>query len=58
MDNYHSGIKRELKEKFMILEDSRAESLKNAFHRAEASLRLKNIDPFEAFESIDEAAEN
>lgn len=55
LDNYHSGIKRQLKEKFLALEDSRAENLKQAFQRAESALYLKsNIDPFEAFQDLDE----
>lgn len=54
LDNYHSGIKGVLKEKFLVLEDSSGESLKDAFARAEASLHLKNnIDVFEVFKNID-----
>jgi hypothetical protein len=55
LDNYHSGIKRALQEKFLEIDDTRSESLKDAFRRAEVSLRLKaNIDPFEEFADLDE----
>ncbi len=55
LDNRHSGIKGVLKEKFLVLKDSRADSLNDAFTRAETSLRLRNdIDVFEAFKNLDE----
>jgi hypothetical protein len=55
LDNWHSGIKGVLKERFMGLEDARAESLKAAFQKAENVLRLKGstIDPFETFKELD-----
>jgi len=59
LDNRHSGIKGALKEKFLTLEDSRADSLNGAFSRAEASLRLRNdIDVFEIFKNLDEAGQD
>jgi hypothetical protein len=55
LDNYHSRIKGVLKEKFLVLEDSRADSLRGVFMRAEASLRLRNdIDVFETFKDLDD----
>jgi hypothetical protein len=55
LDNYHSGIKRGLKEKFLTLDDSTGESLNDAFARAEASLHLRNsIDVFEIFKNLDQ----
>jgi hypothetical protein len=55
LDGYHSGIKGQLKEKFLSLNDSRADSLKQAFQRAESALNLRaSVDPFEAFQNLDE----
>jgi len=54
LGNRHSKIKGALKDKFITLPDTTADSLNDAFARAEASLRLKNdIDPFETFRNLD-----
>ena len=52
LDNYHSGIKRVLREKFMTLEDHSVKSLKTAFEAAESRLSLKGVDPFTIFEDL------
>lgn len=53
LDNYHSGIKKVLQERFMRPEDRSTKSLRTAFELAEASLSLKgNIDPFATFEEL------
>lgn len=58
LDNYHSGIKRVIDEKFLSLPDSRTESLNESFRRAEASLYLKEtIDVFEIFKDLDDRVE-
>lgn len=54
LDNYHSGIKGVLKERFMSLPEARAESLRTAFRKAEGAVHLKNtLDPFETFKELD-----
>ena len=54
LDNYHSGIKKALTDKFLVLQDSSEESLNDAFARAESSLRLSNsIDVFGVFGNLD-----
>ncbi len=55
LGNRRSRIKSVLDEKFMTLSDGSTESLKTAFGRAEAVLRLgAQIDPFEAFKDLNE----
>jgi hypothetical protein len=59
LSNYRSKIKSALDEKFMTLEDRSIESLKAAFGRAEAVLRLgAQIDSFEAFKDLDERTDD
>jgi hypothetical protein len=54
VSNHRSWIKGAIAEKFLGLPDRRSESLKAAFGRAEASLRLGgDIDVFGAFEELD-----
>jgi len=55
----NSGIKRELKGRFIKLGDSRVETLDEAFSRAESALRLRdNLDPFEVFLDFDDEFDN
>ncbi len=59
LDNRHSGIKGEIDEKFLDLEDKSEVSLKGAFERAQNSLRLgNNIDVFETFKNLDNDQDN
>ena len=54
LDNYHSGIKREIKDKFMLIENPNSEKINSAFRRITASLNLSDqIDVFEVFRSLD-----
>ncbi len=58
LNNYNSGIKGALQEKFLSLDNTKSESLKAAFKRAETTLGLKDtIDVFEAFGRVDKASE-
>jgi hypothetical protein len=54
LDNYHSGIKRALKERFLSLEETKAETLRDAFRRAAWDTGLKeSINVFAAFGDVD-----
>jgi hypothetical protein len=54
LDNYHSGIKREIQDKFIPIEEPNAENIDTAFRRIAASLHLDDqIDVFEVFGSLD-----
>jgi AIPR protein len=54
LDNYHSGIKREVEDKFMPIENPNSEKINSAFRRMESSLRLSDqIDVFAVFGSLD-----
>jgi hypothetical protein len=51
---YRSSIKAVLKDYFLTLGDSHEKSLRDAFKRAEAKLRLRNdVDPFTVFKGLD-----
>jgi hypothetical protein len=54
LDNYRSGIKREIRDKFMPIENPNSENINSAFRRITASLSLSDqIDVFEVFRSLD-----
>ena len=58
LDNRHSGIKGQIKERFMNLGDTKMEGLNGAFLKIERSLRLAaNIDVFDAFQRFDDRFE-
>ena len=58
LDNYHSGIKAQIKDKFMSIEEANAENINSAFRRIAAALHLGDqIDIFETFKSIDDEAD-
>ena len=55
LGNRRSQIKGALEKRFMVLADGSTDSLKTAFGRSEALLRLGGqIDPFEAFKDLDD----
>ena len=55
LDNYHSGIKGQIKDRFMTLEDTKIESLNLAFQKMEGSLRLRDdVDVFNALRNFDD----
>jgi hypothetical protein len=57
LNNHNSRIKGALQEKFLSLDNTKSESLKAAFKRAETTLGLKDtIDVFEAFGRVDKAS--
>ena len=59
LDNRHSCIKREIKEKFMTLTDTSQTSINDAFRKIVNSLRLREtIDCFAPFEDFDENLES
>lgn len=54
LDNYHSGLKDAIKDKFMAIDEPNTENITAAFHRIESSLRLTDqVDVFSYFGSID-----
>ncbi len=52
LETRRSGIRGELAEKFMQLPSDEAELLQEAFERTLGSLRLRDVDPFDAFRSL------
>lgn len=55
LSNYKSHIKKALNEHFLTLEETRADTLREAFRKAAWSLSLRDtIDVFAAFSGIDQ----
>ena len=50
LNNYHSGIKGQIKERFMTLQDTKAESLNAAFDKIQKTLSLP--DKFDVFDTL------
>ncbi|MDE2059867.1 MAG: AIPR family protein [candidate division NC10 bacterium] len=57
LDNYHSKVKRELKDRFMSLESKSNENMASAYQSCLATLKLSQVDPFKAFENLDNEIE-
>jgi hypothetical protein len=55
LDNYHSGIKGQIKDRFMTLQDTKTENLNAAFQKIEKSLSLRdNVDVFDSLRNCDD----